>query len=349
MDDDPQSSRKIPSAHPLPAGGARHHDGEVTTTPHVWDRIRALFNHSRTPDLQHSLEGMIEGHEQSDIFAELTPQARLMLLNIVKFSRCRIDDVMVPRADIIAIDEACSLGELLSQFAQANHSRLPVYRKTLDEPVGMTHIKDLTCWLAARTSKPKSDYDVSRDGRTSARKTSPPTDLSLKTSIRQAGLIREVLFVPTSMVAADLLVKMQSTHNHMAIVVDEYGGTDGLVSIENLVEEIVGDIADEHDEDDPMIRSGGNGIYIAEARAPIEELEALLKVDLLCDDDEEDTDTLGGLIFSMLGRVPARGELIHHKSGVEFEVLKGDPRRLKTIRIHAKAPLTIIPPQPERS
>jgi CBS domain containing-hemolysin-like protein len=142
------------------------------------------------------------------------------------------------------------------------------------------------------------------------------------------------------MPAPDLLVKMQASHIHMAIVVDEYGGTDGLVSIEDLVEEIVGEISDEHDTDDAqMIRTGENGIYVADARVGIEELEELLGIDFLPDERDQDADTLGGLIFSMMGRVPVRGELIRHDSGVEFEILDSDPRRVKRVRIHTRPPV----------
>jgi len=159
----------------------------------------------------------------------------------------------------------------------------------------------------------------------------------LSTTVKQAGLVRELLFVPPSMPAPDLLIKMQATHIHMAIVVDEYGGSDGVVSIEDLVEEIVGDISDEHDEDqDQMIKTTGDGVYVADARIYIDKLEELLGVDFLPEERDEETDTLGGLIFSMLGRVPVRGELIRHDSGIEFEVLESDPRRVKRIRIHTQ-------------
>jgi CBS domain containing-hemolysin-like protein len=164
-------------------------------------------------------------------------------------------------------------------------------------------------------------------------------DLAL--TVRQTGLIRPLLFVPPSMRAADLLVKMQTTRIHLALVVDEYGGTDGVATIEDVMEEIVGDIADEHDEaEEQMIRPAGEGVWIADARAPIEEVEALLGLDLLPDDREEEADTLGGLVFTMLGRVPVRGELVRHGSGVEFEIVEADPRRVKKIKLHAASPRT---------
>jgi CBS domain containing-hemolysin-like protein len=259
-------------------------------------------------------------------------EARSMMLNLIAFSELRVDDVMVPRADIVAVSESATMRELLERFTEANHSRLPVYRDTLDDTSGMVHIKDVVRWMiskgAQRRKKP-------------AREESRPSALSLTaqvlaTTVRQAGIMRELLFVPPSMPASDLLVKMQASHIHMAIVVDEYGGTDGLVSIEDLVEEIVGDISDEHDIDEgQMIRDGGNGVYVADARVGIEELEELLGVDFLPDERDQDADTLGGLIFSMMGRVPVRGELIRHDSGIEFEIMESDPRRVKKIRIRA--------------
>ena len=158
----------------------------------------------------------------------------------------------------------------------------------------------------------------------------------LKTPVRDLGIMRELLYVPPSMPAADLLVKMQSTHVHMAVVVDEYGGTDGLATIEDLVEEIVGDIADEHDEIDELITRTSDTSWLAEARLEIEDAEEMLGIKLLPSDEEEEADTLGGLIFHMLGRVPVRGELIKHASGVEFEIIAADPRRVRRIAIHTK-------------
>ena len=172
----------------------------------------------------------------------------------------------------------------------------------------------------------------------------------LSTTVRQSGLHREVLFVPPSMPASDLLVKMQASHIHLAIVIDEYGGTDGLISIEDLVEEIVGDISDEHDTDEEnLIKPVGDGIYVADGRVDIARLEELLSVDLLSDEDEEEADTLAGLVFKMAGRVPARGEIIRHENGVEFEILESDPRRVKRLRITAKKPKEEKAPEGEAS
>lgn len=336
MDDDPQSTTNLP-VPVADRSGANGHD-DRSGLAHVWQRLRTLLGHGEGTSFRQSLEGMIEQHEHAGTGAEVTPEARSMLLNILEFSGLRVDDVMVPRADIISIDEMAPVSELLALFADANHSRLPVYRETLDEPVGMVHIKDLLSWLARSGAPSGNGKDEAEDAGKRPPEQLALGEASLSMPLKQTGLVREILFVPPSMPAADLLVKMQSTRNHMAIVVDEYGGTDGLVSIEDIVEEIVGDIADEHDEEGPMVRAAEDGVYIADARAPIEELEELLHVDLLPDEREEDVDTLGGLMFSLLGRVPVRGELVRHGGGLEFEVLEGDPRRLKKIRIHTNPP-----------
>ncbi|MDP4824106.1 MAG: CBS domain-containing protein [Aestuariivirgaceae bacterium] len=207
---------------------------------------------------------------------------RSMFGRLVDFASLRVDDVMVPRADIEAITETASVRELLERFAQVGHSRLPVYRETLDDLAGMVHIKDFTSWVVKKAQPRKRAAKPKTASEGAAPKAA---DLELKAidlnlTVKQAGILREILFVPPSMPAADLLVKMQSTHIHMAVVVDEYGGTDGLVSIEDLVEQIVGDIADEHDEgEETLIRPLSDGIYAADARAPVEEVERLALIE----------------------------------------------------------------------
>lgn len=234
-----------------------------------------------------------------------------------RFHVLRVDDVMVPRASITAIDSAASLTELSAAFKDAGHSRLPIYKDTLDDPTGMVHIKDLLPYLML-------------DAKGRGAKTYP--DKKLVQYIK-----RPVLFVPPSMLAQDLLRRMQARRIHMAIVVDEYGGTDGLVTIEDLVEQIVGDIDDEHDEAEPEVQivtdTRGRSVWEADARITIEDFEAALGRDFATDDEEEDVDTLGGLIFTLAGRVPERGEIIRHDTGLEFEVLDADPRRVKRLRI----------------
>jgi len=269
-----------------------------------------LGRNSDENSLRESLEEMIDEHDEEG--RSLTEQERHMLANILSFGELRVDDVMVPRVDVVALEEGATLEEVLRIFQESNHSRWPIYRETLDDPQGMVHIKDIVSYMTPALAGGQL----------------PP--FSLRT------LKRDVLFVPPSMPALDLLVKMQTTRVHLALVIDEYGGTDGLVSIEDLMEEIVGDIEDEHDEDEgPEFVEHENGSIDANARAAIEDLEKLIGQPLTDPDSEDDVETLAGLVFSLAGRVPVRGEIIKHPaSGLEFEVRDADPRRIKKLRIH---------------
>lgn len=283
----------------------------------LWKRLLGIPAAS-DPTLRESLEEALEGHDESG--RTLTAEERHMLGNILSFGDLRVDDVMVPRADVVAVEESASLGDLLRLYSGTNHSRMPIYRDTLDDPIGMVHIKDVVEYLT-----PPDDNTV------------VDKKFSLK-SVR-----RDVLFVPPSMPALDLLVKMQATRIHLALVIDEYGGTDGLVSIEDLVEEIVGDIEDEHDVDEgPALSTRADGAIDADARAPIEDLEEMLGLKLVDEESEDDVETLGGLVFSLVGRVPVRGELIKHPQGLEFEVRDADPRRIKKLRIHLTAKPEVV-------
>jgi len=277
--------------------------------------LRALFGFNGNGDssLRESLEEVIEEHE--DMHRGLTAEERHMLVNILNFGELRVEDVMVPRADVVGVEENASLDDVLRLYRESSHSRMPIYRETLDDPVGMVHLKDVLGWVA-----PSECEDANAAQRPA---------FSLR-SIR-----RNVLFVPPSMPALDLLVKMQATRIHLALVIDEYGGTDGLVSIEDLVEEIVGEIEDEHDIDSgPALVRREDGSIDADARCPIEDLEEMIGLRLVEEDNEDDGDTLAGLVFSLLGRVPLRGELVRHPAGLEFEVKDADPRRIKRMRIH---------------
>ena len=325
-------------------------DNDSTTNPapaeprkdSLWRRVKARLTRKSDRGLRESLEGAFESHEAQNPGASVRADAKSMMLNIIEFANLRVDDVMVPRVDIVAIDDGAAMQDLLVRFMDANHSRLPVYRESLDGITGMVHVKDFVRWMAAKGAKRKKGKS---DKALAATLSIPAVELAA--SVKQSGLHREVLFVPPSMPASDLLVKMQASHIHLAIVIDEYGGTDGLVSIEDLVEVIVGDISDEHDTDeDNLIKDMGEGFYLADGRVDIARLEALVKVDLLSDEDEEEADTLAGLVFKIAGRVPARGEIIRHGSGLEFEILESDPRRVKRLRINAK---NIAPPAEEGS
>ena len=299
----------------------------------LWRRIRNRFGRGRGVGLRESLEGALETHEAQHPGESVREETKSMMLNIIEFSNLRVDDVMVPRVDIIAVDETGTMRQLLEKFIEANHSRMPVYRETLDGITGMIHVKDLMRWMTAKGVKKRKAV---RGGKPALAGLSI-TATEFSTLVKQAGLNREVLFVPPSMPATDLLVRMQASHTHLAIVIDEYGGSEGLVSIEDLVEVIVGDIADEHDTDEAVeIKRLEDGLYSADGRVDLAELEDLLGVDLLADDEEEEADTLAGLVFKIAGRVPTRGEIIRHESGLEFEILDSDPRRVKRVRINAK-------------
>ena len=287
---------------------------------------------TKNVDLQKSLEGVIESHTEQTGALTLNGDARSMMRNVIGFADMRVNDLMVPRANIIAVEDTSTMRELLAQFIEANHSRLPVYRESLDDVAGMIHVKDYLRWMTSKGSKKKTKL-VPEAGVTLAAK-------ELSSTIKQhPSLLRDVLFVPPSMPAPDLLLKMKASHIHLAIVVDEYGGTDGIVSLEDLVEVIIGDISDEHDTDDEhdMLHMVDEKTYVANAQVEISKLDERLKVDLLPDDQEDEADTLAGLVFEMAGRVPARGEIIKHPSGLEFEIMDSDARRIKRVRIHIKA------------
>lgn len=262
-------------------------------------RSRGFFGFSRKA-------GADEPDEASLIRDAATPQA--MRLRIAEFETSRVEDVMVPRADIMGVEIETEFDEAIKLFAECAHSRLPVYRETLDDPVGFVHIKDLVAEIARNGETPKQ----------------PLTRLR-----------RNILYVPPSMQLADLLVKMQATRIHMALVVDEYGGTDGLVSLEDLVEEIVGDIEDEHDENAPMLRQCGDNVWEVDARMEIEDFANEAGVNLALPEFEDDIDTLGGVAFALAGRVPERGEVLSHPSGTDIEILDSDGRRIRRVRLRS--------------
>lgn len=255
-----------------------------------------------------ALEELIEEREEAEV--PIDEDERILLANILELRGRTIHDVMVPRANIAAVSRDSSLSELIDLLTKESHSRLPVYGETLDDAAGMVHIKDVLAWRG-------------RDG-----------DFSL------SKIQRKILFVSPSMQVLELLLEMRAERSHMALVVDEFGGVDGLVTIEDLVEEIVGEIEDEHDLDDnPKMISHPDGSFTADARVTIGTLEEMTGTEVT-GGDTEDIDTLGGLVFSIAGRVPVRGELLHHSSGVEFEVLEADPRRIKFLRV--------LKPEPSR-
>jgi len=341
-----------------------------------YDRLLQALHLKPRETLREGLEEALSEPDESE--TGLSPLERAMLKNVLGLHKVRVDDVMIPRADIVAVSNETNLGDLLKLFRSAGHSRLPVYGETLDDPRGMVHIRDLVDFIAAKaepgrrpaaarpTASPTVEATPAGDEpATPPRPRRAPARLprgldlgkvDLTTTLAAARIQRPVLFVPPSMPAIDLLVRMQATRTHMALVIDEYGGTDGLISIEDLIEVVVGDIEDEHDvaEAKQVQRVEGEGdVFVADARTPLAEVSEATGIDLAAavGDMAEEIDTLGGMIVTLAGRVPSRGELITGPADLEFEVLDADPRRLKRLRfqkgparITAVVPLALPPP-----
>ena len=300
--------------------------------PSLFDRLRALFGLgglSIRDDIEDALA-------DTSIEDDISPQERALLKNVLALHEVQVGDVMVPRADIVAASLQTQLADVLEVFRTAGHSRLPVHGETLDDPRGMVHIRDFVAYLAAappphRTESAAGSPLTEPEGEAAASCRWPRRGLDL--SLSQANILRPVLFVPASMPALDLLVKMQATRTHMALVIDEYGGTEGLASIEDIVEMIVGDIEDEHDSgESPKIEAATDGNFIVDARAGLGDVFRAIDADLTAIGDAEEVDTLGGLVTALAGHVPARGEIIV-EDGIEFEVVDADPRRVKRVKI----------------
>ncbi|MCW8914277.1 MAG: hemolysin family protein [Magnetovibrio sp.] len=255
------------------------------------------------------LEEIIEDTEDGE--SSLGADERQLLLNILELKDQTVSDVMIPRADIVAVKVDADLEELISIIIEEAHSRMPLFRETLDDAFGIVHVKDVLAWKGR-----DADFSAS-------------------------SIVRPVLFVAPSMQVLELLLEMRAKRVHMALVVDEFGGIDGLVTIEDLVEEIVGEIEDEFDQDEkPSLEKRFDGSWDASARTPLEDLETALSIELFNEEEHDEIDTLGGLVFSIAGRVPSRGELLTHSSGIEFEILDVDPRRIKRLRL--RVPKTVL-------
>jgi CBS domain containing-hemolysin-like protein len=284
----------------------------------IWQRLKTMFfGRDHEPTLREQLEEAIAEHEedsddagQSDNGGDLTAVERTMLRNLLHFSEHRVDDVMVPRSDIVAIDESAGFADCIAAFAEHGHSRLPVYRETLDSIIGMIHIKDVFAVLASGEQPPES----------------------------LEAFIRQPRFVPQNMSVLALLDEMRRTRTHLAIVLDEYSGTEGLVTIEDLVEEIVGEIEDEHDEEpEAMFAQLSPVMWEADARAELDDLAEA--IDRKLSEVEEDVDTLGGLAFVIAGQVPDVGQMLTHEaSGWKLEILEADEKRVTRIRLFAPSP-----------
>jgi CBS domain containing-hemolysin-like protein len=265
-----------------------------------------IFGEDSEPTLRAEIEDAIdEAEESGPVAGDLSPTERQMLRNLLHFGEQTAGDIAVTRGDIMAVPSDISFGDLIKAFADAGHSRLPVYGESLDEVIGMVHIKDVFI----------ANVDPSKDRALSA-------------------LMREPLFVPESMGVIELLARMRSQRIHLAIVVDEFGGTEGLVTIEDVVEEIVGEIEDEHDEAGAgMLTMLDEGLWEADARVELEELAEA--VDARLSSDEDEVDTLGGLVFLLAGHIPAKGECVEHPSGWKLEAVDSDPRKIIRVRLHA--------------
>ena len=273
----------------------------------LWRGMRHLiFGEDSEPTLREEIEEAIDEAEDSrPIAGDLSPAERQMLRNLLHFGEQTAGDICVTRGDIMSVPSSISFDDLVRAFADAGHSRLPVYAESLDNVVGMIHIKDVF---------------VAKDD--------PARDRSI------AALMREPLFVPESMGVIELLARMRQQRTHLAIVVDEFGGTEGLVTIEDVVEEIVGDIEDEHDEAEAgMLTMIDEGVWEADARIELDELATAVDARLSSQDDE--VDTLGGLVFLLAGRIPTQGECVIHPSGWRLEAVDSDPRKILRVRLHA--------------
>jgi CBS domain containing-hemolysin-like protein len=319
----PSEQRNLPVLVPRPSEVARE-GGEGWLAR----MLRTVFGW-KAGTIRADLEVVLEAGAPGE--TGFSPKERTMLKNILGLRERRIADVMVPRADIIAVQQDISVGELVKVFEAAEHSRLVVYDDTLDDPVGMVHIRDLIAFMTARAAvQPAAN---------AKRKKPLPAGLDLKAidlsmSLAATKITRALLFVPPSMPAIDLLAKMQATRIHLALVIDEYGGTDGLVSMEDIVEQIVGDIADEHDEEEaPAVVRQADGSFLADARASLEDVTATVGTEFDVGEAAQEVDTLGGYLVTQIGRVPVRGELVPGPGAFELEVLDADPRRVKKLRI----------------
>jgi CBS domain containing-hemolysin-like protein len=313
--------------------------------------MRVLFGW-RAPSPRADLELVLTAEPAQSDFS---PEEAAMLKNILGLRETRIERIMVTRADIVAVQQDIMLGELVKVFEVAGHSRLVVYNDTLDDPAGMVHIRDLIAFMAARAAHDEAAADGSAKAKTALLNFA---NIDLSTPLTAANIVREILYAPPSMPALDLLAKMQATRIHLALVIDEYGGSDGLVSIEDLVELIVGDIADEHDEQEsPAITRQSDGSFLANGRASLDDVRAAIGSQFDVGDVAEEVDTLGGYLVTKAGHVPVRGELVPGPEPFEAEVLDADPRRVKRVKIYLRkdrrpsgtreaVPLRAVAPRP---
>lgn len=336
---DSEASSDEGSSHSREPLARNHHS--------FWSRALRLLRPSQGEQLREDLaDALMTDTNVSNAFS---PEERAMLHNILRFREVRVEDIMVPRADIEAVDMGMTIGDLMIHFEETGRSRMPVYGDNLDDARGFVHIRDLLSYLAKqarnkrRTSgRASAAVATAEKPEKTVRTPRAAFDLGrvdLEQTVAEAGLIRKILFVPPSMLASDLLQSMQAARTQLALVIDEYGGTDGLVSHEDIVEMVIGDVEDEHDNDEVMFSQTGEDVFLADARVELEEIAEAIGPDFDIRDRLDDVDTLGGLIFSALGRIPVRGEVVQAVPGFEFQILDADPRRIKRVRIMRKRAL----------
>ncbi len=295
------------------SGSGDASSGQNVDSASFFDKLRSLLAGAPARREADEIVAALENGEREAV-EDMPRGRREMIERVIAFDEKRVVDVMTPRADIMALDVETPMPGLIESFAEAGHSRMPVYRGDLDDPIGVAHIKDVVSILATPDGgEEEADPVLKR-------------------------ICRDLLYVPPSMRITDLLLRMQAARIHMALVIDEFGGTDGLVTIEDLIEEIVGDINDEHDEDEaPMVTLRPGGGWEADARVELEAFIEATGFDIRLVEEDEEIDTLGGLVFSLAGRVPQRGEVLTHASGLDFEVVEADARKIRKILIRRRA------------
>lgn len=311
----PGTPEARPSPEPPSSPASAHPRGQS-----LWARLKAMLA-LRTVSLRDDLEVALESESNGET-ADFTQSERTILKNVLELGEKRVDDVMVPRADIEAIDAEETLGTLVARFREVGHSRIPVFSDSIDNITGFIHVKDALRRITMPAGEPEKDVPVKL------------VSHALKQKIGKLDLARAVLYVPPLMPVGDLLQQMQLKRVHMAIVIDEYGGTDGVVTIEDLLEAVVGEIEDEHDEAEvALVRKVNSSIFIASARAELAEVQSVIGPDFDPGEHAQAVDTLGGLVFNLAGRVPQRGESVGGIKGFEFEVMQSDARQIKRVKI----------------
>ncbi len=321
MGHDPQAPDGEPSLAGSPQDDRSPRPAERTSEPGFFEQIvQMLKPRASAPLRQRFVEALAQTQGAEGGFS---PDEQRMLTNLLGMNELRVEDAMVPRSKIEGIELTASLGEAMRRFEETGHSRMPVYDDGLDDPKGMIHIRDalghITRTAAATVEGPGATLDLGQ--------------VDLSPSIETLGLVRKVLFVPPSMPAADLMARMQATRIQIALVIDEYGGTDGLVSLEDLIEIIVGDIEDEHDMDENLVAPEGTDVFLADARAELDDVRNLVGEDFDISAYADVADTIGGLVVTELGRIPATGEVVETVPGFRLEVVEADSRRVKRVRI----------------